>query len=176
MVANVSSVANNGNSEILVTNDLLGELSKFVVHNDLQAIPLPHLKLKKHNTYNHHVIMRTSQLQKIDLSYLDNVSAHSFLEEISLDLKLQGPSTYSLSHLQSVCTLDKVKSALKKQYEQAQVSEMDDRRTMFAAGCPGFCMYVFALKNNPKCPRCSTTIPSPSLLAKKPRLDLNAII
>ncbi|KAJ8758625.1 hypothetical protein K2173_000346 [Erythroxylum novogranatense] len=216
MAADVSSMVNSGNSEMLVTKDLLGELSKVAVHNDLQAIPLPDLKLKssnppmhssssltsmvetkKHNTYDHHVMRRTSQLQNRDLSYNNNFSALRFLEETSLELKLQGPATYGPTHSQSVCTLDKVKSALqraeKQSYlkkrpssspptdhnqedEQEQGSETDGKGTMFAAGCPGCCMYVMTLKNNPKCPRCSATIPSPLLLAKRPRLDLNATV
>ena len=43
-----------------------------------------------------------------------------------------------------------------------------------AAGCPGCLSYVLVMKNNPKCPRCSSVVPLP--LMKKPRIDLNISI
>ncbi|KAJ8763746.1 hypothetical protein K2173_003528 [Erythroxylum novogranatense] len=200
MAADVKSMVNSGNSEILVTRDLLGELSKVLVHKDLQE-PSPDVKSKEcwssslasiNNTkrHDHHVMLRTSQLQNRKLSYFNA----KFLE-----LKLQVPSTNTSNHLQSVCTLDKVKSALQRadkhsylkkrssssppppssDYKQEEGegeegSEGDGNKSMFAAGCPVCLMYVMALKNNPKCPRCNAIIPSPLLLAKKPRFDLNA--
>lgn len=108
-------------------------------------------------------------------------------------------SSSSTTKYQSVCTLDKVKYAL----ERAEKGPMKKRSSLWksplspsyssssssireeeneenpvsepvAAGCPGCLSYVLILKNNPKCPRCNSVVPVPTV--KKPRLDLNISI
>ncbi|KAK4786666.1 hypothetical protein SAY86_010499 [Trapa natans] len=137
----------------------------------------------------------------------------NLLEEPSLDLKLVSsmPST-SLSSLslpfnyQSVCTLDKVKLALKRaerdpiskrrspfwrslqspscsssssgnrepsqdQDNPEKLSSLSDSSPV-ATGCPSCLAYVMVSKSNPKCPRCSSSVP----LLKRARIDLNISI
>ncbi|XP_027356822.1 uncharacterized protein LOC113866133 [Abrus precatorius] len=121
-------------------------------------------------------------------------------DETSLDLKLV-PSLPS-GNYQSVCTLDKVKSALERAEKepmmmkkasllkpsnlsfsslassirdtQEEESEGKLLSSPMAAGCPGCLSYVLITKNNPKCPRCKSVVPFP--LIKKPRIDLNISI
>ncbi|GMH10669.1 hypothetical protein Nepgr_012510 [Nepenthes gracilis] len=134
----------------------------------------------------------------------------NLFEETSLDLKLMSPS--SSNNYQSVCTLDKVKSALDRAERESSkkrstpsilsasspsnsssmsVKEMDDddvklpcklsslpsdeNGLMVAVACPLCLLYVLILKNNPKCPKCNSTIQLP-VIAKKPRIDLNISI
>lgn len=143
-----------------------------------------------------------------DLNFPSSSSSSNVLlnlfDESSLDLKLVSSSLPS-SNYQSVCTLDKVKSAL----ERAEKEPIIKKRTSFlkptfsasspsyssssssfrdntqeeesemasspmAAGCPGCLSYVMIMKNNPKCPRCNSLVPIPSM--KKPRIDLNISI
>ncbi|KAJ9168431.1 hypothetical protein P3X46_019956 [Hevea brasiliensis] len=216
MAADVSSMVKGRNSEILITRDLLGGLSK--VRNtspldlDLQ-IPKSCLEMPLHlqtaaMVYQQRCNSPNSPLSSSFAKRNDNKDTEKtiqdnkecpplkFLEESCLELKLL-PS----SHCQSVCTLDKVKSALQRaeketiskkrsslpshieQEEQQQEKGGkssgggggggDGDNGMFAAGCPGCFMYVMTLKTNPKCPRCNSTVPSPFLL-KRPRIDLNA--
>ncbi|EOA35636.1 hypothetical protein CARUB_v10020850mg [Capsella rubella] len=97
------------------------------------------------------------------------------------------------SNFQSVCTLDKVKSALeraerdpamfkKRQSPDHTVSdhyraEADAVASPVAAGCPGCLSYVLVMMNNPKCPRCDTIVPlAASSMKKKPKIDLNISI
>ncbi|KAA0054671.1 hypothetical protein IC582_026480 [Cucumis melo] len=132
------------------------------------------------------------------------------VDETSLDLKLvsslsSSPSSSSpRSNYQSVCTLDKVKSALERaernpirkrsslwksspspSYSSSSSSAAADKEfreeeklkcssSPIAAGCPGCLSYVLVMKNNPTCPRCSSIVPLPA--AKKPRIDLNISI
>ncbi|KAL1349699.1 hypothetical protein HN51_026206 [Arachis hypogaea] len=148
----------------------------------------------------------------------------NLFDDTNLDLKLVSSSSISLpsnnnnNNYQSVCTLDKVKSALERaekepilrkrtsflksvsspssysssssSIREMQEEESDDNKMMMmmmgnssssstlsspiAAGCPGCLSYVLILKNNPKCPRCNTIVPMPSV--KKPRIDLNISI
>lgn len=125
----------------------------------------------------------------------------NLFEETSLDLKLVSPSS-SPNNYQSVCTLDKVKSALERAEKEpikkrgsflksslspsyssssSSVRETQDEdhedqlvSSPVAAGCPGCLSYVLITKNNPKCPRCSSVVPVP--IMKKPRIDLNISI
>lgn len=90
-------------------------------------------------------------------------------------------------YFESVCTLDKVKSALERaerepamfKKRQSPDDTVSDHRTAevaspVAAGCPGCLSYVLVMKNNPKCPRCDTIVPLPAdAMKKKPKIDLN---
>lgn len=111
-----------------------------------------------------------------------------------LDLKLVSSSPSSSSNYQSVCTLDKVKSALERaekeptkrrspfwkpshmQSPSCSSSSSSTRETTseqmespIAMGCPICLAYVLVSVDHPKCPRCNVTIPLP----KKPKIDLN---
>ncbi|CAL5335384.1 unnamed protein product [Camellia sinensis] len=121
----------------------------------------------------------------------------NLFDDTSLDLELVSTSS---AKYQSVCTLDKVKSALeraeketikKRSISMSQLSspssnssssiketetEYEDKLpSSFAAGCPSCLLYVLISKNNPKCPRCNMIVPSPVAM-KKPRIDLNISI
>ncbi|GFP92131.1 hypothetical protein PHJA_001357200 [Phtheirospermum japonicum] len=142
---------------------------------------------------------------------LNNVPHESkplnLFDESSLDLKLfslsSSLSPNSSSRYQSVCTLDKVKSALERAEKETIVRkrsvsmsksssfisnssssimdsdvEQEERSLIsasFAVGCPSCLMYVLISKGNPKCPRCNCDVPLP-VAAKKPRIDLNISI
>ncbi|KAE9585041.1 hypothetical protein Lal_00018214 [Lupinus albus] len=125
-------------------------------------------------------------------------SSHSkvplnLFDETTLNLNLFSSS----NNYQSVCTLDKVKSALERvekeprkkrtsfsttspSYSSSSSSmketqeESDQISSPIAVGCPKCLSYVLIMKNNPKCPRCNNVVPIPSL--KKPRIDLNISI
>ncbi|KAL0306113.1 UNVERIFIED_CONTAM: hypothetical protein Sradi_6028600 [Sesamum radiatum] len=128
----------------------------------------------------------------------------NLFDEASLDLKLVSLSSPSPSSsvYQSVCTLDKVKSALeraeKETVRKRSISmsksssplsnssssikdscdhdqEEKSSSASFAAGCPSCLLYVLITKSNPKCPRCNSDVPLP-VAAKKPRIDLNISI
>ncbi|CAL9215232.1 unnamed protein product [Arabidopsis halleri] len=102
-------------------------------------------------------------------------------------LSSYSPNT-SLSYLSSVCTLDKVKSALERAEKDTKKRPSPDDDGVYdgtasattaaasqvAAGCPGCLSYVFVAKNNPKCPRCHSFVPLPAM--KKPKIDLNISI
>ncbi|CAI9772837.1 unnamed protein product [Fraxinus pennsylvanica] len=126
----------------------------------------------------------------------------NLFDDAGLGLKLV-PSTTSSpssSNYQSVCTLDKVKSALeraeKEQFRKRSISmsksstppsnssssvkdsDIDHEEKSscsLAAGCPSCLIYVLISKSNPKCPRCNGVVPSP-VAVKKPRIDLNISI
>ncbi|OIV92509.1 hypothetical protein TanjilG_02272 [Lupinus angustifolius] len=126
----------------------------------------------------------------------------NLFDDTSLDLKLFSSSLPS-NNYQSVCTLDKVKSALERvekvprikrtsffksslsttspsysssssSIKETQEEESDLISSPMAVGCPGCLSYVLIMKNNPKCPRCNNVVPIPSI--KKPRIDLNISI
>ncbi|XWS12263.1 hypothetical protein CRYUN_Cryun37aG0074500 [Craigia yunnanensis] len=142
-----------GKSDILITKDLLGSLSKAATKDiDLEF-----------------------KLQDL------NFPPINFFEDMtSLDLKLQSSTP---SHYQSVCTLDKVKYALERAEKETMKKRSSSPPSlpatssstsgMFAAACPGCLLYVIASKTNPICPRCNSFVPSASAV-KKPRIDLNA--
>ncbi|XP_006346032.1 uncharacterized protein [Solanum tuberosum] len=120
----------------------------------------------------------------------------NLFDEPNLDLKLLLPSS---SSYHSVCTLEKVKSALERAEKETtrkrsmsmsmsssptsnSSSSVKDTEinqehtsTSFAAGCPSCLLYVLISKNDPKCPRCHTIVPLPVAM-KKPRIDLNISI
>ncbi|KAE8667189.1 putative SAUR-like auxin-responsive protein family [Hibiscus syriacus] len=183
-----------GNSGILITKDLLGNLSKAKADLEFKggreaqkcssSSPKSPLSDGKANNPLPD-FLKDSKIQDL------NFPPVNLFDEMttSLDLKLQSCSTPSL--YQSVCTLDKVKYAL----ERAEKGTMKKRSSspppspprpltakatsspttprMFAAACPGCLLYVIASNTNPRCPRCNSFVPS-SLPMKKPRLDLNA--
>ncbi|KAH7861205.1 hypothetical protein Vadar_023058 [Vaccinium darrowii] len=122
----------------------------------------------------------------------------NLFEDTNLDLKLVSPS----SSYQSVCTLDKVKSALERaeketikkrsmsmsmsnsssppSYSSSSTKETnmeydEKSSSSFAACCPSCLLYVLISRNDPKCPRCHTFVSSP-IPMKKPRIDLNISI
>ncbi|CAA7062066.1 unnamed protein product [Microthlaspi erraticum] len=122
----------------------------------------------------------------------------NLFDDTTPELKLLPPSrsrplslsSSSSSNFQSVCTLDKVKSALEraerdpamfKKRQSPDGTASDHYRTTevaspVAAGCPGCLSYVLVMKNNPKCPRCDTIVPLPTNSVKKPKIDLNMSI
>lgn len=153
-----------------------------------------------------------------DLNFPPSKPSLNLFEDACLDLKLfpalssSSSSASQQCNYQSVCTLDKVKSALEraerhttKNNKQGSsksssppapapapssslIKEMEkpgeegglpsvSSPALFAAGCPTCLLYVLISKNNPKCPRCHTVVPVPTITnptpAKKPKLDLN---
>ncbi|KAL2483883.1 hypothetical protein Fot_45327 [Forsythia ovata] len=117
----------------------------------------------------------------------------NLFDDASLDLKLVPSSSTSTSspNYQSICTLDKVKSALEKAENESirkrsistsksssppsnSLSQSTSSSSV-AAGCPNCLLYVLISKSNPSCPRCNSIVPWP-LEVKKPRFDLNISI
>ncbi|KAL8470217.1 hypothetical protein ACS0TY_032903 [Phlomoides rotata] len=120
-------------------------------------------------------------------------------DDALLDLKLvSSPScstSPSSSNFQSVCTLDKVKSALERAEKESvrkrlsssplstssssvkdsDVDEEERSSASFAVGCLSCLLYVLITRGNPKCPRCNCDVPLPGSM-KKPRIDLNMSI
>ncbi|KAJ9139610.1 hypothetical protein P3X46_030328 [Hevea brasiliensis] len=147
-----------------------------------------------------------AKLQDLNLPPSPSKITLNLFDETNLDLKLvsspSGTTTTSSSSsakYQSVCTLDKVKSALERAEKEPirkrsslwksplspsyssssssirdipeEENEQNPVSAPVAAGCPGCLSYVLILKNNPKCPRCNSVVPVP--IVKKPRIDLN---
>ncbi|XP_057461170.1 uncharacterized protein LOC130751602 [Actinidia eriantha] len=203
-------VNENGKSTALITRDLLGgscTLDSKELDLDLQ-VPSgweKRLDLKSGKVYlqrcnspnsssssDHKPHSNGTVANFQDLNFPPSLKQPlNLFEDPSLDLNLvPSPSTY-----QSVCTLDKVKSALeraeKETIKKRSISmsnsssppsnssssiKMDyDSSPSFAAGCPRCLLYVLIPKNDPKCPRCHIIVPSP-IAMKKPRFDLNITI
>ncbi|GLT40139.1 hypothetical protein SLA2020_142950 [Shorea laevis] len=129
---------------------------------------------------------------------------HNLFDESSLELKLDSSASSSAINYQSVCTLDKVKSALERAEKEPVVRKRSTTTTSLwrsspsystssssikdipddaneakfsspvAVGCPGCLSYVLIMKNDPKCPRCNSVVLVPAM--KKPRIDLNMSI
>ncbi|CBI24205.3 unnamed protein product, partial [Vitis vinifera] len=191
----------SGNSTVLITRDLLGGggggLSSKLDSQELDLdLKVPdgwekRLDLKSGKVYlqrcnspmssssssqnKHHPTNETVPTLQ-DLNFPPNPKPTlNLFEDTNLDLKLV-PSSFNYP---SVCTLDKVKSAL----ERAERSTIKKRSSSmskssslyFTAGCPGCLLYVLISKNNPKCPRCNSVVPTPAT-TKKPRIDLNISI
>uniref|UniRef100_A0A5B6YPY1 GIR1-like zinc ribbon domain-containing protein n=1 Tax=Davidia involucrata TaxID=16924 RepID=A0A5B6YPY1_DAVIN len=204
-----------GKSTVLITRDLLGgccTLDSKELDLDLQ-VPTgweKRLDLKSGKVYLQRCNSPNTSSSSSDHKHqtnqpvpkLQDLNFPPYLfEDTSLDLKLvPSLSPSSSSNYQSVCTLDKVKSALeraeKETIKKRSISmtksstspsnssssireiEMDHEEkslSSFAAGCPSCLLYVLILKSNPKCPRCNTIVPSPMAM-KKPRIDLNISI
>lgn len=117
----------------------------------------------------------------------------NLFDDTSPELKLRPSHPLSPSpnrNFQSVCTLDKVKSALERaerdpvtfRKRQSPDDHLRQHRTEaaspVAAGCPGCLSYVLVMKNNPRCPRCDTVVslPTDSSSKKKVKIDLNISI
>ncbi|KAA8527181.1 hypothetical protein F0562_008590 [Nyssa sinensis] len=217
----VNESSGGGKSTVLITRDLLGGccmLDSRELDLDLQVptgwekrldLKSGKVYLQRCNSpntpsssdYKHQSNQPIPKLQ--DLNFPPSLKQPlNLFNDTSLDLKLIPSSSPSSSsdNYQSVCTLDKVKSALeraeketikKRSMSMAKSSsspsnssssireiEMDyeeESFSSFAAGCPSCLLYVLILKNNPKCPRCNTIVPSPMAM-KKPRIDLNISI
>lgn len=140
-----------------------------------------------------------SPSSKTPLNLFDDTSASLELKLVSSSSSPPPPPQPSSCNFQSLCTLDKVKSALERaerepikkratslwksslssspSYSSSSSSiketqeEDSEFSSPFAAGCPGCLSYVLIMRNNPKCPRCSSLIPLPMM--KKARIDLN---
>ncbi|XP_073057562.1 uncharacterized protein [Primulina eburnea] len=141
-----------------------------------------------------------------DLNFpLTSKQTLNLFDESALELKLvsSASTSPSSSSYPSICTLDKVKSALERAEKETVIrkrsmsmsmskscspcsnssSSIQDRdfdneerfSGSFAAGCPGCLLYVLISKSNPKCPRCNSEVPVPVAI-KKPRIDLNMCI
>ncbi|XP_038996593.1 uncharacterized protein LOC120121261 isoform X1 [Hibiscus syriacus] len=184
-----------GNSGILVTKDLLGNLSK--AKADLEFEAGGNRGTKVQFVITKVAIIRWENQESIDgfpkrfeASRLE-LSTNQPVRRNDNFTRLEAPICSTQSLYQSVCTLDKVKYAL----ERAEKGTMKKRSSsplpspppltakttsflttprMFAAACPGCLLYVIASNTNPRCPRCNSFVPSSSLPMKKPRLDLNA--
>ncbi|XP_030474914.1 uncharacterized protein LOC115692249 [Syzygium oleosum] len=153
---------------------------------------------------NHkHQPINSAPPQFQDLNFPPSPSKLAFngSDDAFLDLKLLTSSSPSTScNYQSVCTLDKVKSALERadrelakkrspfwksspsplhsltssSIKETQGEDSNQEVSAFAAGCPSCLLYILISKDNPKCPRCNSVVPFPS--SKKPRIDLNISI
>ncbi|KAK4594685.1 hypothetical protein RGQ29_018398 [Quercus rubra] len=149
----------------------------------------------------HQINSTVPRLQDLNFPPSPSKITLNLFDETPLDFKLVSSSSSS-NNYQSVCTLDKVKSALERaekeplkkrasfgksssspsysssssSIRETQEEEFEDKllSSPMAAGCPGCLSYVLITKNNPKCPRCSSVVPLP--LMKKPRIDLNISI
>ncbi|CAK9174986.1 unnamed protein product [Ilex paraguariensis] len=217
----MSETGGVGKSTVLITRDLLGgccTLDSKELDLDLQ-VPSgweKRLDLKSGKVYlqrcnspntsssssevKHQTNQTVPKLQDLNFPPSSRRPLNLF-EDTSLDLKLVTlSSSSSSSNYQSVCTLDKVKSALERaeketikkrsmsmsnssspvsnsssSCKQTEIDNEENSSSAFAAGCPSCLLYVLISKSNPKCPRCNSTVPSPMTL-KKPRIDLNISI
>ncbi|XAR56910.1 hypothetical protein NMG60_11037555 [Bertholletia excelsa] len=208
-----------GKSTVLVTRDLLGgccTLDSKELDLDMQVpsgwekrldLKSGRVYLQRCNSLNtsplssetkHQSNETVPKLQDLNFPPSSKQPLNLF-DDTSLELKLVSPSSSSLNY-QSVCTLDKVKSALERaeketikkrsvsmskslsppsnsssSIKELEVDHEDRSSSSFATGCPSCLLYVLIPKSNPKCPRCNTTVPTP-FAAKKPRIDLNISI
>lgn len=227
----VGNDSNSEKSTALITRDLLGDgsnsfsssTSKLVVDSqeldlDLQVpngwekrldLKSGKVYLQRCNTPNspsisdkkHQINSTVPRLQDLNFPPSPSKITLNLFDETPLDLKLVSSSSSS-NNYQSVCTLDKVKSALERaekeplkkrasfgksspspsysssssSIRETQEEDFEDKllSSPMAAGCPGCLSYVLITKNNPKCPRCNSVVPLP--LMKKPRIDLNISI
>ncbi|KAL5731531.1 hypothetical protein ACHQM5_004252 [Ranunculus cassubicifolius] len=207
-VSSNSSSVNGGASSDLITRDLFGSSASSSTRIGSKDIDLDlqvpsgwekRLDLKSGKVYlqrcnspisssstttsssDHQQAVKVKDVQ--DLNYLPLTRE----DDSSLDLKLVPSYDY-----RSVCTLDKVKSALEragkeesgKKRSSSNTSSEEEEGTcstssggLFAGGCPSCLMYVMISKMNPKCPRCDAVVPVPPAMCssknKKPRLDLD---
>ncbi|XWS10331.1 hypothetical protein CRYUN_Cryun39dG0067200 [Craigia yunnanensis] len=147
----------------------------------------------------HQTNQTVPKLQDLNFPPSPSKSLLNLFDVSNLELKLVSSSS---SNYQSVCTLDKVKFALKRAEKEpikkrsslwksslspshssssssikdSQEGEGEEKffASPVATGCPGCLSYVLIMEHNPKCPRCNTFVPTP--IAKKPRFDLNISI
>ncbi|URE26276.1 hypothetical protein MUK42_37490 [Musa troglodytarum] len=174
----------------LVTRDLLGG------EVDLELrVPAGwefSIQLQSGRTYlqkRHHDPV-TSHRHDLNLTLPPRSSATHFLE--------QRAAATPLGH-RSVCTLEKVKSALERagredspsppsQSVATSSSMAADRRedghgrdpeslpaAMAVAGCPVCLLYVLVSAVDPRCPRCAAHVPVHNEPKKRPKFDLNQL-
>ncbi|CAI9760321.1 unnamed protein product [Fraxinus pennsylvanica] len=219
---NDQSGGGGGKSTALITKDLLGgrcNLESKELDLDLQVpsgwekrldLKSGKVYIQRCNSSNSSSSTSENKQQKAksvakfqDLNFpLASNEPLNLFDEAGLDLKLVPSSTSSpsSSNYQSVCTLDKVKSALerakKETFRKRSISmsksssppsnssssvkdsdiDYEEKSSgSLAAGCPSCLIYVLISKSNPKCPRCNSIVPSP-VVVKKPRIDLNISI
>lgn len=210
-----SSSSSPNKSTALITRDLLGgcrSLDSKELDLDLQ-VPSgweKRLDLKSGKVYLQRCNSSSTTLEQQNYQTVGKLQDLNFpptskqqlnlFDEPNLDLKLLLPSSSSSPSSSSVCTLEKVKSALERAEKETtrkrsisvsmssssptsnSSSSIKDTEinqenisTSFAAGCPSCLLYVLISKNDPKCPRCHTNVPLPVAM-KKPRIDLNISI
>ncbi|KAF5728107.1 hypothetical protein HS088_TW21G00250 [Tripterygium wilfordii] len=211
----VGNEGGDGRSTALITRDLLG---CGFVKNESQELDLDlqvpngwekRLDLKSGKVYLQRCNSAKSpssassssdhKLQDLNFPPSPSKFPLNLFDENSLELKLVSSPPPRNSFYQSVCTLDKVKSALERaekvepnkkrpspSYSSSSSSiretleeDLHDEKLVtssspIAAGCPGCLSYVLIMKSNPKCPRCNSVVPMPSM--KKPKIDLNISI
>ncbi|XP_027127324.1 uncharacterized protein LOC113770570 [Coffea eugenioides] len=226
-ILNAADSNDSGKSTALITRDLLGggcPLDSKELDLDMQV---PSGWEKRLDLKSGKVYLQRCDPQKASASTSDqkkqNDRTSSKLQDLnfppaakqpmdlfddgSLDLKLVPSSSASASaapssNYQSVCTLDKVKSALERAEKETfrkrsismsksssppsnssssikdgEVGDEEKSATSFAAGCPSCLLYVLISTKNPECPRCNAIVPLPSpSTVKKPRIDLNISI
>lgn len=174
----------------------------------IQRSKTPDSPVSSDSKQRQHQMINQTESKFQDLNFPPSPSKRTLnlFSETSLDLKLPSSST----SYASVCTLDKVKSALEradkelvkkrsslwksssssspsyssssssaaaaagKEIQEEEAAEVRNWTTPIAVGCPGCLSYVLVMKNNPRCPRCNSVVPLPSM--KKPRIDLNMSI
>ncbi|XP_022930640.1 uncharacterized protein LOC111437042 [Cucurbita moschata] len=202
-------------STALTTRDLLGQSSNLADSQELDLdLQVPsgwekRLDLKSGKVYiqrsqtpdsplnsdsKQRQMKNQTESKSQDLNFPPSPSKRTLnlFNETSLDLNLTSSTNYA-----SVCTLDKVKSALEradkelikkrstlwkspsspsaaKEIQEEEAAESRKSAAPMAVGCPGCLSYVLVTKNNPRCPRCNSVVPLPSI--KKPRIDLNISI
>ncbi|CAN0901928.1 hypothetical protein LINGRAHAP2_LOCUS21699 [Linum grandiflorum] len=222
-----NKVSEQGSAAALITRDLLGGRSNSIgdgsENNPFQELDLDvqvptgwekRLDLKSGKVYLHRNSSSSSSNSQQLFPKIEDLDSPkitlNLFDESSLELKLTNaaaappPPSTSGPYYQSVCTLDKVKSALERAEKEPPVAALGRKRlpmsrlsspsystsssdhhgteeksssaaaSPVAAGCPGCLSYVLVMKNNPKCPRCNSIVPMPAM--KKPRLDLNMSI
>lgn len=159
---------------------------------------LPSASNRKHQPTN----SAPPQFQDLNFPPSPSKLAFNGSDDAFLDLKLLTSSSPSTScNYQSVCTLDKVKSALERadrepakkrspfwksspasplysltssSIKETREEDSNQEISAIATCCPSCLLYVLISKKNPKCPRCNYNVPLPS--SKKPRIDLNISI
>ncbi|GFP92749.1 hypothetical protein PHJA_001419200 [Phtheirospermum japonicum] len=185
-VMNGGDTNDSGKSTAPITRDLLGgccTLDSKELDLDLQ-VPSgweKRLDLKSGKVYLQRSTNKSpiSKFQDLNFPPTSKQTLNLF-DDPSLD-----PSS---SNYQSVCTLDKVKSALERAEKEtprstssssvrdSDLDEEEKSTASIAAGCPSCLLYVLVSRGNPKCPRCNSNVPLPAEPAKKPRIDLNISI
>ncbi|KAG6589311.1 hypothetical protein SDJN03_17876, partial [Cucurbita argyrosperma subsp. sororia] len=202
-------------SAALTTRDLLGQSSNLADSQELDLdLQVPsgwekRLDLKSGKVYiqrsqtpdsplnsdsKQRQMKNQTESKSQDLNFPPSPSKRTLnlFNETSLDLNLTSSTNYA-----SVCTLEKVKTALEradkelikkrsklwkspsspsaaKEIQEEEAAESRKSAAPMAVGCPGCLSYVLVTKNNPRCPRCNSVVPLPSI--KKPRIDLNISI
>ncbi|XP_072957316.1 uncharacterized protein [Typha angustifolia] len=203
-----------GERRDLVTRDLLGGCTVLdTKHLDLELGVSSSGLEKRRNLMSGKMYLQKHDLNPSPASEAAHLPQHCPISKPTC------PSAPAPSYYQSVCTIEKVKSALARveresQSKQAERSEgslspspspspspssssvtcsstkrrgsqdgvemgdaCDSCGSLMAAACPSCLLYVLIPKENPRCPRCDSHVPTLVLKKKKkkqPRIDLNA--